>query len=129
MSTLLRSDAQGQWLLASEWCAAAAETLKSRPRFIFLRRLRRDGCSCISPTPLPLPLLLLLQLHLAAAAAQLPSPVVRSGWTTALQAYCAASAAPVSVHVHNYSGFAVRQTGSGKSDVKFVLGADAWSSS
>jgi hypothetical protein len=111
MSTVLRSDAQGEWLLASEWCAPAAETSKSRPRFMFLRRLKRDGCSCI------------------AAAVQLPSPIDCSGWTTALQAYCAASAEPVSVHVHNYSGFAVRQCGSGKSDVKFVLGADAWSSS
>jgi hypothetical protein len=50
-----------------------------------------------------------------------------SSWTAPLRAYCAAYSTPASVHVHNYSAFAVRQRVVEESEVVFVLGADAWS--
>ena len=71
----------------------------------------------------------------ATAASQAFSHCAYSYWSKSLQAYCAAATAPVSVHVHNYSGFAVRSCAEGESvaveggGVMFVLGADAWSSS
>ena len=110
MSTVLQSDSHKTWVLAAEWYLTAAVLELRVFRFVRAQAFQ-GGCW---PQPC--------------------SHTCRSSWTKSLQAYCAAAASPVNVHVHNYSGFAARRRALESDEVvenggvTFVLGCDAWSS-
>jgi hypothetical protein len=105
MSTILRSDAPAAWLLASEWCVKRPTFDTSCSSFLCASA---EGCCLLEVFDLRLKLYCSL-------------------WTAPLQAYFSACSLPASVHLHNYSAFAVRQSFAKESDVTFVMGPDAWS--
>ena len=109
MSTILRSDSQSTWVLASEWSAAAFVVISPQSR--------AESLSVCAMVSCRLPASMIVCSH-----------SFFSHWARSLKQYCDASASPVCAHVHNYSAFAVRQLESESWRTTFVLGADAWSS-